>query len=98
MTLPSVSLAESTLLEFKSSANQSIFSKTLALSFMGAGFSSVQATTSAMPDAAKLAAGVEQKVIDWRRDLHQHPELSNREFRTSKIIEKHLKSLGLKAH
>lgn len=34
-------------------------------------------------------------MLDWRRDLHQHPELSNREFRTSKIIEKHLKSLGL---
>ncbi len=85
---------------FKSAANQSRFPKTLlasalALSFMGAGLSSAQAATSAMPDAAKLAAGVEQKVIDWRRDLHQHPELSNREFRTSKIIEKHLKSLGL---
>ena len=71
---------------FKSSANKSHFSKTLiasalALSFMGAGLSSAQAATSAMPDAAKLAAGVEQKVIDWRRDLHQHPELSNREFR-----------------
>nr|WP_198783642.1 amidohydrolase [Shewanella putrefaciens] len=85
---------------FKSAANQSRLPKTLlasalALSFMGAGLSSAQAATSAMPDAAKLAAGVEQKVIDWRRDLHQHPELSNREFRTSKIIEKHLKSLGL---
>ena len=82
------------------SANKAIFSKTLlasalALSFMGAGLSSAQAATNTMPDAAKLAAGVEQKVIGWRRDLHQHPELSNREFRTSKIIEKHLKSLGL---
>lgn len=106
MTLPSVSpsaISKSAIpkaFEFKSFANKSHFSKTLlasalALSFMGAGLSSAQAATSAMPDAAKLAAGVEQKVIDWRRDLHQHPELSNREFRTSKIIEKHLKSLGL---
>ena len=47
------------------------------------------------PDAAELAAQVEKKVIDWRRDLHQHPELSNREFRTSKVIQKHLASLGL---
>jgi len=38
---------------------------------------------------------VEPKVIEWRRDFHQHPELSNREFRTSKIIEKHLQSLGM---
>ncbi|WP_330147701.1 amidohydrolase [Shewanella oncorhynchi] len=106
MTLPSVSpsaISKSAIPKAfgsKSSANQSRFSKTLlasalALSFMGADLSSAQAATSAMPDAAKLAAGVEQKVIDWRRDLHQHPELSNREFRTSKIIEKHLKSLGL---
>ncbi|WP_299571414.1 amidohydrolase [uncultured Shewanella sp.] len=47
------------------------------------------------PDAAKLTADIEQKVIEWRRDLHQHPELSNREFRTSKVIAKHLESLGL---
>lgn len=47
------------------------------------------------PNAAQLAADVETKVIEWRRDLHQHPELSNREFRTSKVIEKHLKFLGL---
>lgn len=44
---------------------------------------------------AQLAAEVEQKVIEWRRDLHQHPELSNREFRTAEVVAKHLKSLGL---
>ncbi len=44
---------------------------------------------------AQLAAAVEQKVIEWRRDLHQHPELSNREFRTAEVVAKHLKSLGL---
>jgi len=38
---------------------------------------------------------VESKVIEWRRDFHQHPELSNREFRTAKIIAQHLKSLGM---
>ena len=46
-------------------------------------------------DTKSLAQEVEKEVISWRRDLHQHPELSNREFRTSKIIEKHLISLGL---
>ena len=35
------------------------------------------------------------KVIQWRRDLHQHPELSNREVRTAKIVADHLKSLGI---
>jgi len=38
---------------------------------------------------------LEQKVIEWRRDLHQHPELSNREFRTAKVISAHLEGLGL---
>lgn len=75
--------------------SKTLLASALALNLIGAGLSSAQAANNAMPDAAQLAAGVEQKVIDWRRDLHQHPELSNREFRTSKIIEKHLKSLGL---
>jgi amidohydrolase len=34
-------------------------------------------------------------VIEWRRDLHQHPELSNREFRTAKVLAAHLEALGL---
>ncbi|MFC5284911.1 amidohydrolase [Pedobacter alpinus] len=38
---------------------------------------------------------IEQKVIDWRRDFHQNPELGNHEFRTAEIIAKHLKSLGI---
>ncbi len=35
------------------------------------------------------------KVVQWRRDIHQHPELSNREVRTGKLVAEHLKSLGL---
>jgi len=35
------------------------------------------------------------KVIEWRRDMHQHPELSNREFKTAEKIAEHLKSLGI---
>ena len=46
------------------------------------------------PDIAVPAAGVAAKVIAWRRDFHQHPELSNREFRTSKIVADHLRALG----
>ena len=38
---------------------------------------------------------IEPKVIEWRRDIHQHPELSNREFKTAEKITAHLKSLGL---
>ncbi|WP_138379611.1 amidohydrolase [Luteithermobacter gelatinilyticus] len=38
---------------------------------------------------------LEPQVIAWRRDIHQHPELSNREFRTAKLVAQHLESLGL---
>ncbi len=56
------------------------------------------ATASAQISGAQIdaAAGkVETKVIGWRRDIHQHPELSNRETRTSKVVADHLKKLGL---
>ncbi|MGH8167207.1 MAG: amidohydrolase, partial [Woeseiaceae bacterium] len=36
---------------------------------------------------------IEPKVIAWRRDFHQHPELSNREFRTAGKVAEHLQSL-----
>jgi amidohydrolase len=43
----------------------------------------------------KAADKIEQKVIDWRHDIHQNPELGNREFRTAALIAKHLESLGI---
>ena len=43
----------------------------------------------------RLAQEEEAKVIAWRRDFHEHPELSNREVRTADIVAKHLTSLGL---
>jgi len=55
-------------------------------------------TASARDDsaqAAALSASVNGKVLAWRRDIHQHPELSNRETRTSKLVADHLRSLGL---
>ncbi|MGI9549993.1 MAG: amidohydrolase [Aurantibacter sp.] len=44
---------------------------------------------------AEAAKKIEPKVIEWRRDFHQHPELGNREFRTAEIVAKHLKALGM---
>ena len=38
---------------------------------------------------------IEKKLIEWRRDFHQNPELSNREFKTAAKIAQHLKSIGL---
>ena len=38
---------------------------------------------------------IESKVIEWRRDFHEHPELGNHEFRTAEIVAKHLRALGM---
>jgi amidohydrolase len=42
----------------------------------------------------RLAAALEPAVIGYRRDLHQHPELGNREVRTAKVIAAHLRKHG----
>lgn len=47
------------------------------------------------PEVSKKALSITQKVIDWRRDLHEHPELGNQENRTAALVAKHLKSLGI---
>lgn len=41
------------------------------------------------------ASKVMPKVIGWRRYIHQYPELSNREVKTAKYVEDHLRKLGL---
>jgi amidohydrolase len=46
-------------------------------------------------EVSKKALSIEKKVIDWRRDLHEHPELGNAEVRTAGIVAKHLESLGI---
>jgi amidohydrolase len=47
------------------------------------------------PQVETRVASVESKVIAWRRDLHEHPELGNRETRTAGIVAEHLRKLGL---
>ena len=42
-----------------------------------------------------LSDDLSEQVITWRRDFHQNPELSNREYRTAGIIAEHLQSLGM---
>ena len=48
------------------------------------------------PEVAAAARAVQQKVVAWRRDFHQNPELSNREQRTAAKVAEHLRALGLK--
>lgn len=43
----------------------------------------------------KEITAIQSKIIEWRRHLHQYPELSNREYKTAAYVAAHLKSLGL---
>lgn len=53
---------------------------------------SVEGDLTAIID--KMADELEPKVIQWRRQMHENPELSNREFKTGEMIAKHLEALG----
>jgi amidohydrolase len=54
-----------------------------------------QGTAAANPALVKEVAAIGPKCIAWRRQIHQQPELSSREFNTAKLIAAHLRSLGL---
>ena len=62
---------------------------TLALSVTAA------ASQSLAPDLERLITAVEPELIQWRRHLHQNPELSNREVETAKYVAERLRSFGL---
>jgi len=66
--------------------------KKLLLACISMSFLSVQAQNQI---AEKDYQSLEQKVIDWRRDIHQNPELGNREFKTAAKIATHLRKLGI---
>jgi amidohydrolase len=56
------------------------------------------APAHAADSPAQLAQSVLPEETSWRRDIHQHPELSNHEVRTAKIIADELKKLGYDVH
>ncbi len=47
------------------------------------------------PEVAAAANRLQQQVVDWRRDFHAHPELSNREERTGAKVAERLRAMGL---
>lgn len=47
------------------------------------------------PEVEQQAQRLQADVLRWRRDIHQHPELGNREVRTAKLVADHLRALGL---
>ncbi len=67
----------------------------LALGLLSAS-SGIFAQQAALPEHVQsLVDRVMPQVVEWRRDFHQHPELGNREFRTSAIVAEHLQLLGM---
>jgi amidohydrolase len=64
----------------------------LAGAFMSTAFAADPSLDRRIDDAA---AKVEPKVVACRRDIHEHPELGNRETRTSKIVADRLRELGI---
>ncbi|MFY8208678.1 MAG: amidohydrolase, partial [Caulobacter sp.] len=58
----------------------------------------MSAPAVAAPSAAKVEAAaraVQPKVIAWRRDIHENPELGNQEVRTAALIAKELRALDI---
>lgn len=53
------------------------------------------AQTSISDVIAQKSTAILPQVIEWRRHIHQNPELGNREFKTAEYIANYLKSLGL---
>jgi len=54
-----------------------------------------QGANSLRADIDRLTTQVQPKVVSWRRDIHQHPELSYQETRTAKLVADHLRALGM---
>lgn len=60
-------------------------------------FAAAQAIDDATVKALEARAeAVQPKMVAWRRDIHQHPELSGQETRTAALVAEHLRKLGLK--
>ncbi len=69
-----------------------LFAGLISIATAGQAVAQSKITPASISTAANK---IEQKVIAWRHDFHEHPELGNREVRTAEIIAKHLQSLGL---
>ena len=73
----------------------------VAAAAIAAGLFSATASAQAVISDAQLqdltqrASAAQPKMIAWRRDIHQHPELSGQEVRTAKLVADHLRVLGM---
>jgi amidohydrolase len=73
-----------------------LYFSTMALALSIASPNSGFADTASLEKAVRnKVASIEGKLIAWRQDIHQHPELGDQETRTSGVVADHLRSLGL---
>ena len=70
-----------------------LFHYVLVLQLLLAG--SLSADELPLETISSMSQELNPQLISWRRDFHEHPELSNREFRTAGIVAEHLQSLGM---
>ena len=70
----------------------------LAAALLCGSYMAVAADFSPTPWVGQSSAAVESQVIDWRRHIHQHPELGNFEVKTAAYVADQLKKLGLQVH
>ncbi|GAB2962357.1 M20 family metallopeptidase [Hymenobacter coalescens] len=61
----------------------------------GSQSATAQKTTALASRIEAAAARMQPQVVAWRRDIHEHPELGNRETRTAALVAAELKRLGL---
>lgn len=75
------------------------FSKSIlkALLLLPAVLPAAQAFSQSKINAAidQKAQTLDKKLVEWRRDFHQNPELGNREFKTAEKVANHLRKLGI---
>jgi amidohydrolase len=70
----------------------------LALVSSSLSHAAAQATSDSPITDAEINAAIDRDtsaMIELRHQVHQHPELSNREFETSKLVAERLRALGL---
>jgi amidohydrolase len=65
------------------------------ITFLALALPSLFADSLPLESIKSMSQEMNPQLIEWRRDFHQNPELSNREFRTAKIVAEYLQSLGM---
>jgi amidohydrolase len=71
------------------------FGRIVVLLALAAATQQAAAAQTLAEAADRQAQAIESKVVTWRRDIHQNPELSNRETRTANLVAEHLRKLGI---